>query len=353
MEQMNDCQKLLELISGPAFAVKDGTVIYCNREAKACMLEAGTPIHEHLVTGQEEYAELSDDACLCLRVNLCGSTWDASVTRLAGTDVFRLEQPGVPPEVKAMALMGSELRYPVSTLSIVADRLAPAQSAGKYAAIFRQELSRILRILNNASNTERCLTATDPILEEQDICAILRELLEEAGTLLQHAGLTLELQLPSSPVYTLVEERMLRQSVYNLLDNAAKFSPAGGTIRVCAAVSGKRLRLSVSDQGDGISEALRAGVFTRFARQAGIEEGRQNLGLGLALVRATAAIHGGTVLVDTPEDTGTRVTMTLSIRNTTSFTLCAPNPFKIVSSADEGLIMLSNVLPVELYGNNK
>lgn len=351
MEQKNDYEKMLELISGPAFAVKDGMIVHCNREARACLLEPGTPIHTLLLTGQEEYEQL-EDACLCLRVQACGTPWDATVTRLENADLFRLEQAGIPPEVKAMALMGAELRYPVSTLSILADRLLAAQSDSEHTAIFHQELSRILRILNNASNTERYLTASDPVLEEGDVCAILRELLEEAASLLQHAGLTLNHQLPATPVYTLVEEQVLRQAVYNLLDNAAKFSPPGGTIHFCAAVAGRRLHLRVSDQGDGVPSQLRAGLFTRFARQAGIEEGRQNLGLGLALVRAAAAIHGGTVLVDAPESTGTRVTMTLAIRSQDIPTLHASNQLRVVPSADEGLIMLSDVLPRDLYRPN-
>lgn len=345
MEPINDFLKMLELIPQPAFAVQNGRILCCNRQAKACLVEQDAELSALLVTGQAEYEALTE-GCLWLRLELGGMVWDAAVTRLEGADLFRLEQAGIPAEIKAMALMGSQLRYPVSNLSILADRHL---SGGPEAAAFRQELSRINRLLNNAANTERFLSASEPILQELDVCAILRELLEEAGTLLAHAGLKLEVRLPDRPVFTLADEHGLRQAVYNLLSNAAKFSPAGSTIRCAATLSGRQLRFTVTDEGDGVPSGQHADIFTRFARQPGIEEGRQNLGLGLALVRAVAAIHHGTVLVDAPKDAGTRVTMTLALRKSETPILRAPNRLKIVSSPDEGLVMLSDVLPRELY----
>lgn len=345
MDPMKDYAKMLELLPQPAFAAAEGTVIYCNRQAKANLLETGTPVSQLLQTGHEEYKAL-EEGCLCLRLNIRGTFWDATVTRLEGVDLFRMEQADMPAEVKAMALMGSQLRMPVSNLSILTDRYLSGEDQ---AAAFRQELSRIQRLLNNASNTERYLTIPQPELMEQDACAILRELMEEAGTLLEQAGLKLVVQLPDHPVFTAVDEHGLRQAVYNLLNNAAKFSPPGSTISCRVTVSPKQLRISVSDQGDGIPAGQHAGIFTRFARQPAFEDGRHNLGLGLALVRAVAAAHSGAVLVDTPENSGTRVTMTIALQKQTVPTLRASNKLKTVPSADEGLIMLSDVLPQSLY----
>lgn len=345
MDPMKDYTKMLEMIPQPAFAVAEGQIICCNRQAKAYLLDTGIAISQLLITGQAEYEAL-EEGCLCLRLQVNGTPWDATVTRLEGADLFCMEQAEVPAEVKAMALMGSQLRLPVSNLAILADRNF---SDHKEAALFRQELSRILRLLNNASNADRYLTAAAPELQEQDIIAILRELLGEAATLLQHAGLTLEAELPDRPVYTALDEHGIRQAMYNLLDNAAKFSPTGGSIRCEVSLSPSQVRISVSDRGDGIPAGQHAGIFTRFARQPAFEEGRQNVGLGLALVRAVAGTHRGAVLVDSPEGIGTRVTMTIALQKQAIPTLRASNKLKILPSSDEGLIMLSNVLPRSLY----
>ena len=345
MDPNNDYLKMLELLPQPAFAVKDGRILCFNRLAAPCLLDTETPVAEYLVTGKEEYEALTD-GCLWLRLRLNGGLWDAAVTRLDGSDIFRLEHTGIPEELKAMALMGSQLRYPISNLSILTERhLADNPDI----AAIRQELSRINRVLNNAANTERFLSGNDHKLQELNVCAILSELLEEAGNLLSQAGFKLESQLPDRPIFTLADEHGLRQAIYNLLSNAAKFSARGSTIRCEVRVSGKTLRITVSDEGEGVVSGQQAGVFNRFTRQPGIEEGRQNIGLGLALVRAVAAIHCGTVLLDNPNGRGTRVTMTLALRKSDLPILRSPNSLKLDSSISEGLTMLSDVLPRELY----
>ena len=345
MDQIKDYLKILELVSGPAFTVQDGKVQVCNRAATACLVEPGMDVLGLLSTGQEEYGQLTD-GCLSLRLTLQGRVWDATVTRLQDGYLFRLDQDETPAEIKAMALMSAKLRYPVSSLSILA---STQLSDSPVAASFRQELSRILRLLNNASNTAHYLSEPAAILETRDVCAILREVLEEADTLLSCVPLKLDTELPDQQIFAPVDEHSLRQAMYNLLSNAAKFSPAGSTIKVRVTASKALLRISVTDQGDGIPIAQQADIFNRFNRQPALEEGRQSLGLGLALVKAAASTHGGTVLVDTPEGKGTRVTMTLSIKSAETNLLYAPNPAKIIRSPDEGLVMLSDVLPTELF----
>ena len=110
------------------------------------------------------------------------------------------------------------------------------------------------------------------------------------------------------------------------------------------------LYLTVQDTGTGIPEALRGSLFSRYQRQPAIEDGRFGLGLGLVLVRSAAAHHGGTVLVDSPKGIGTRVTMTLAIRQD------IPKGFRspilrvdYSGERDHGLVELSDVLPAECY----
>lgn len=345
MDQIKDYLKILEFISEPAFTVLAGKVGVCNRAASACLVEPGMDIRELLTTGQEEY-EAFTDGCLSLRLKLNGTVFDATVIRMRDGDLFRLEQEETPAEIKAMALMSAQLRYPVSSLSILAStHLADSPAA----ASFRQELSRILRLLNNATNTDHYLAEPAPVMEVRDVCAILREVLEEAGTLLSHIPMKLETDIPDQRIFALVDENGLRQAVYNLLSNAAKFSPAGAAIKVQATASKTMLRISVTDQGEGVPLAQQASLFSRFSRPAGLEEGRQNLGLGLALVKASASAHGGAVLVDSPQGKGTRVTMTLSLKSPDRDLLLSPNPVRIVRSPDEGLIMLSDVLPTGAF----
>lgn len=345
MDLPKDYISMLEMIPEPAFVVSQGKIVCCNQQARSILPDTGAEIEPMLLNGKEEYLSLQE-GCLSLQLMIGQTSWDATLTRLDEAFVFRIQQPEIPAEVKAMSLMGSQLRQSVSTLSLLANHsMADAPNAD----IFRQELSRIQRMLNNASNTEHYLMNLNRAQFDTDICAVLHELTEEAGVLLEQAGLHLEVSIPTKPVITLADEQGLRQAVYNLLSNAAKFSPAGGTIRCKAEVSGKLLRISITDEGEGIEPQQRIGIFSRFSRQATFEEGRKSLGLGLALVKAVAFAHGGTTLLDSPQGRGTRVTMTIALRNANTSILRRPVESLWVSSANEGLIMLSDVLPKEAY----
>ena len=91
-------------------------------------------------------------------------------------------------------------------------------------------------------------------------------------------------------------------------------------------------------------------MFSRYLRQPALEDSRYGIGLGMVLIRTAAANHGGAVLIDQPEGTGTRITMTLSIRQSKE-TVLRSNILRVdyAGERDHGLIELSDCLPAELY----
>ena len=114
--------------------------------------------------------------------------------------------------------------------------------------------------------------------------------------------------------------------------------------------NGRMLRLSVTDSGSGIAQSVRSSVFSRYLRQPALEDSRYGIGLGMVLIRTAAAHHGGAVLIDQPEGVGTRITMTMSIRQSKQATLRS-NVLRVdyAGERDHGLIELSECLPTELY----
>jgi hypothetical protein len=90
---------------------------------------------------------------------------------------------------------------------------------------------------------------------------------------------------------------LIQQAVANLVDNAVKFSPENGPVRLAATVDGKRIRITVTDQGPGIPEADRARATERFYR-GDAARGTPGSGLGLALVQAVAYLHGGVLRLE-------------------------------------------------------
>ena len=95
---------------------------------------------------------------------------------------------------------------------------------------------------------------------------------------------------------------------------------------------------------------IKGSIHSRYLRQPGIEDSRFGIGLGMVLIRSTAALHGGTVLIDQPQGSGTRITMTLAIRQNTGGQLRSPMlRVDYSGERDHGLLELSESLPAFLY----
>jgi signal transduction histidine kinase len=129
-----------------------------------------------------------------------------------------------------------------------------------------------------------------------DLSPVLTDLAELYGALAEDAGLDLVLSVP--PILPVHGDRdLLQQAVANLLDNAVKFSPPGGAVRLEASLAGGEVRVVVVDQGPGIPASDRQRAVQRFFRG---EQARHTpgSGLGLALVLAVAQLHGGTLVLE-------------------------------------------------------
>lgn len=353
MEEKKDTLGMLDLVIRPGFCVKGNQIIKVNQAAESLFITPGTDVRPLLLTGSEEYAAFTG-GCLYLTLSLSSHSCGASVTRVDDIDVFLLEQESDNGELRSMALAARELREPLTNVMITADSLFPlcaAESSPRTAeqvARLNRGLFQILRIIGNMSDAERCAAVSHQ--ETVDIPALFAEFFEKAEALVSHTGITLTYEGPDQPIYGLADREQLERAVLNILSNAIKFTPKGGTVAAKLTRSGRMLRLSVTDSGSGIAQSVRSSVFSRYLRQPALEDSRYGIGLGMVLIRTAAAHHGGAVLIDQPEGVGTRITMTMSIRQSKQATLRS-NVLRVdyAGERDHGLIELSECLPTELY----
>lgn len=352
MDERNDIMGMLDLMVLPVFCVQNQIITKLNPAAEGLLLAPGTNISQLLLTGHREYAAFAG-GCLYLTLSVGGQSCGASVSRVGDLDVFVLEQDEDQTEFRSMALAARELREPLTNVMVTASRLFPL-SAQEEDPVLREQAARLnrglyqmLRILGNMSDAGLNRSSRQ---ETCDICAVIAEIFEKASAMVHHTGISLSYTGPQEAVYALADTEQLERAVLNILSNAIKFSPSGSTIRVSLTRNGSLLTLSVLDSGDGIPEGIQRTLFRRYLRQPGIEDSRFGIGLGMVLIRNAATAHGGTVLIDQPQGTGTRVTLTLAIRQNTDTQLRSPVlRVDYAGERDHCLLELSESLPAFLY----
>ncbi len=345
MEIQKEVSGMLEQISQPGFCVMEHRIAVLNTAARGLFLTAGTQVDTLLVTGQAEYAAFTG-GCLYLTLRVGEQDRGAVVTRVGAADLFLLDPDLGSGELRSLALAAQELRKPLSNMMATMEYLPQTKDLADQLASLNQGLYQLLRVVGNMSDAGRQSSRQ----ELRNIGALLEDLFDKGVLLARQAGLTLHYQGLEETVYCLVDEEQLERAVLNLLSNAMKFTPAGGTIQAALTRQGRMLRLSIRDSGKGIPEALRGSLFTRYLRQPTLEDYRYGLGLGLVLVRSAATAHGGTVLIDQPGETGTRVTLTLAIRQNTDAGLRSPIlRVDYAGERDHALVELADCLPEEVY----
>ncbi|RDS80701.1 sensor histidine kinase [Dyella psychrodurans] len=121
--------------------------------------------------------------------------------------------------------------------------------------------------------------------------------------------------LPQETILLFVHPALIEQALFNILENAARFSPPGEAVRVMVRIAGDRLFIDVIDRGPGIPEEERARIFDMFYSVARGDRAPQGTGLGLAICRGMIGAHGGSVEALPGEGVGTTIRISLPLPN--------------------------------------
>lgn len=349
--------QMLQMLDRPAFCALDGIITCANQAALDRMICIGEPVVPLLSTGKAEY-EAFQGNWLYLTIAPSGIPCGASVRRIDDFHLFTMEPDNIPAAYQVLALAAQELRNPLARVLTMTERLFPSldlpdgSTASEQVARINRGLSQMLRIINNMSDAGRYTTAV-PMLETLDVNAVLSELFDQAATLCEFAGVKLQFNGLPSPAHSLVDSDQLERCIYNLLSNALKHTPSGGSINASLTRKGNTLYLTVSDTGTGIDPEKTGNIFTQFLREPSLTDPVQGLGLGMTLIHAFAKAHGGTVLVASSPEKGFRLTLSLPIRLDTALLSSPRMRIDYAGERNHGLIELSDTLPHKLYQTNK
>jgi signal transduction histidine kinase len=168
---------------------------------------------------------------------------------------------------------------------------------------------RLLTIINDILDLAS-IEAGRLVLERApvDARAVLDGAAQVMADLAREAGMTLRVEPVSDLPALDADERRLKQALCNLVSNAIKFAPPGGTVTLSAVRDpGGMVALAVTDTGPGIEPEDRERIFRAFERTRRADQPGQGAGLGLSLVRRIVELHGGEVRLDSTPGVGTTV----------------------------------------------
>jgi len=210
-----------------------------------------------------------------------------------------------------------ELRTPLTALKGELEvALRAARSPEEYRRVLHsnlEEVEHLIRLVEDLLLFSRSAAALGPPRERVELEPLVLEVLEAGARRAQGVGVTVRADA-LEPAVVLGEAGALRRALGNLVDNAVKYTPAGGKVELSLLVAEGQARIVVRDTGIGIDPADAARIFDPFVRlDAARGRDASGAGLGLALVRAIVLAHGGTITVDSTPEAGSRFTVSLPL----------------------------------------
>ena len=203
-----------------------------------------------------------------------------------------------------LALLGHELRNPLAAISVAVHLIEPYSQgearAARALSVIDRQTGNLARMVDDLLDVSR-ITSGKIVLRRQpaelgEICEHVHQILDAPA---RSAGIALAIALPPGPTVVDGDPVRIEQIVSNLLGNAIKYTPEGGTVSLTLCRERDRAVLQVRDDGIGIAPEMIGSIFDPFVQAHGAQgRSRGGLGLGLALVRDLVEMHGGTVTAE-------------------------------------------------------
>ena len=200
-----------------------------------------------------------------------------------------------------LASLAHELRNPLAPIRSAVEVLrlpnAPIAAGDQARAVIIRQLDQMTRLIDDLLDVSRITSDKLALkIERVELEPIIAMAVETSRPLIVHHQHGLSIDLTPVPVELEADPARLAQAINNLLSNAAKYTPAGGQIRLSTDVRDDALTIRVADNGVGIEPDMLGRVFDLFTQgDRGDQAGSTGLGVGLTLARRLVEMHGGTL----------------------------------------------------------
>lgn len=344
---------LLELISQPAFCLREDGTIRANRAAQHLAPIHGDGLPHWLGDSFPAFEAWDRSGNLELPICTAGHASTATVQPLADGLLFLLRD--LPTEEitgSAMTVAAQVLRQPLTDLSAQMQKLTDTREDPELldrTAAMQRQLFRINRITGNLTDLDLLQRDQYPLQTQRlDTTTLLTPLMEETAYLVEESGHSLTWSVPTNPVFLPGDKSLICRAILNLISNALKYSPAGTPIAVHAEATSDRLLVQVKNTCEEDGAAVLRGAFDRLHQRDLLPDPRWGVGLGLPLTLAIARAHGGTVALEHHDNTVT-VTLSLSRKRSSDPLELRASDFSYDGGMRQTLVELADCLPNKVY----
>ncbi len=200
-----------------------------------------------------------------------------------------------------LATLAHELRNPLAPISngLHVMRLAGASGTLEQArTMMERQLTQLVRLVDDLLDVRRVTSGKLELRRESvALSEVIGAAIETSRPAIEQAGHALAVDLPDEPIFLDGDATRLAQVLSNLLNNAAKYTHLGGTVRLAARREDDTAVLTVADNGIGIPPAMLGKVFEMFTQvDRALEKTTGGLGIGLSLAKGLVEMHGGTIV---------------------------------------------------------
>lgn len=267
-------------------------------------------------------------------------------------DADRQTEPGFPAQL--LPSVAVQLRHAMGNLHFAANALAPAEirendpELDRFASALDQSYYQLLRLANNLTFAHSLSSGAPLSTRDLELPGLIRSICGQCRPYAALQGVSLTFRCPQKKHLCAVAEDAMEMLLYQLLSNALKFTPQGGSITVDLRFANRMVLLSVSDTGCGVSPELLPTLFDRYRHEGLMSPQPHGLGLGLPLCRRIAEGHGGNLVAEAREGRG--LTVTLSIPDRRCGTSAVEDfPFDYAGGFDRTLLGLADALPASAF----
>lgn len=318
MPLLNEAPLPCAPLATPALAAEAVTALYAVHAEEIASLR-GT-IDELLLLARQQNLEKQQllDAVTKQLPRLREANEHLMLSTFGAQDLLAEAQSASRRQSEFMSMLAHELRAPLQPVTLangMIGRLGHAHpDLPHLTGVIQRQLCHMARLVDDLLDIGRIRTGKMTVEPcHTTLAAIVDSALETTRPLFDQRGQSVHTALPAAPVIMVGDIVRLVQAFTNLLVNASKFTQNGGAVSISAELRGAMVDIHVADNGAGIAPAQQAHIFDLYA-QGNLPQGadRSGLGIGLALVRTIAEIHGGTASVESAgPGLGSRFTVSL------------------------------------------